>query len=90
MDLAEFEERFESYWKKSCSQYDDEGKDHQTLLRDWKKRADDSSRRTGLKMKLLQYIRDCQSIGISRRAKNLSQRILNEMGVDPHEVELRP
>ena len=87
MEQSEFEKRFEAYWKQHYARYDETSKDHQTLLKEWRERAHDSGRRTHLALTLLKYARDSRITGVSRRKKNLAQRIFDELGIDPLEIE---
>jgi hypothetical protein len=87
MKQSEFEERFNAYWRQHYAAYDETGKDHQTLLKEWRERSHDDHRRGHLKLTLLKYARDCRVVGISRKKKNLAQRIFDELGVDPQELE---
>jgi hypothetical protein len=88
MKRSEFEDKFNVYWREHYAAYDETVKDHSTLLADWRVRAHDSSRRTHLKLTLLRYARDSHVTGTSRKKNNLSQRIFDDLGVDPREVEL--
>jgi hypothetical protein len=90
MKQSEFEQRFNVYWREHYAAYDETGKDHQTLLKEWRERAHDNGRRTHLKLTLLEYARDCRVIDVSRKKKNLAQRIFDELGVDPRELEFDP
>src|SRR5687767_4416680 len=87
MGQSEFEKKFEAYWNEHYASYDARGKDHQTLLKDWRERGHDSGRRTHLKLTLLEYARDCRVTGVSRRKKNHAQRIFDKLGIDPLEIE---
>jgi hypothetical protein len=87
MTQSDFEKRFDVFWREHYASYDTTGKDHQTLLKDWRERAHDGQRRAHLHVTLLEYARDCRITGISRTKKNLAQRILDELGVDPLTLE---
>ena len=87
MKQSEFEERFSAYWREHYAAYDETGKDHQTLLKEWRERAQDNARRTHLLLTLLKYAQDSRMTGISRKKKNLAQRIFDELGIDPRELE---
>jgi hypothetical protein len=87
MKQADFEARFDAYWQEHYASYDETGKDLQTLVRDWKERAQDHSRRTHLRLTLLRYARDVRVCELSRKRKNLAQRIFDELGVRPEEIE---
>ncbi len=84
---SEFEARFDVYWREHYAAYDSKGKDHQTLLKEWRERAHDDGRQTHLKLTLIQYAADSHVTGTSRRKKNLSQHIFDELGIDPLEIE---
>jgi hypothetical protein len=87
MKQSDFEARFDAYWQEHYASYDETGKDLQTLLRDWKERAQDGARRTHLKLTLLRHARDVRVCGLSRKQKNLAQRIFDDLGVRPEEIE---
>jgi hypothetical protein len=81
MKQKDFEQRFEALWREKYAQYDETGKDHQTLLKDWRERAAASMEETTWKLRLLDYARDCQQVGISRRTKNKAQKLFDELGI---------
>ncbi|HZP82395.1 MAG TPA: hypothetical protein VFB21_12210 [Chthonomonadaceae bacterium] len=87
MKQAEFEAKFNALWQEKYAQYDETGKDHQVLLKEWRERAKDSSARIHWKLVLLRYARDVQAIGISRRTKNKAQALFDELGIDPLQLE---
>lgn len=87
MKQSEFDEKFDAYWRERYAAYDNTGKDHQTRLKEWRERAHDSGRQTHLRLTLLHYAADCHVTGVSRRKKNLSQRIFDDLGIDPREIE---
>lgn len=87
MKQSEFEARFAVYWKANYAGFDGTGKDYQRLIRDWKERARDNMRSTSLKLDMLRYARDCQTCPASREKKNLAQRIFDDLGIDPREIE---
>ena len=87
MTQADFEKRFDVYWREHYAYYDDTGKDHRTRLKEWRERAHDNQRRIHLKLTLLRYAQDCRVVGTSRKKVNLPQRIFDELGVDPFTLE---
>ena len=87
MKQSEFEKIFNAYWQERYAAYDPTGKDHQTRLKEWRLRAHDSQRRTHLMLTLLKFAGDIRVTGISRKKCNLAQRIFDELGVDPRELE---
>lgn len=80
MKLDEFERRFDALWDERYTTYDPVT-DHWT-----RQRADDTARQQCRDM-LTEYARSVQSVGLSRRGKNKAQRIFEELGLDPADIE---
>ncbi len=81
MKLGEFEQHFDAFWKERYSLYDS-ATDHWT-----RKRVDDEARQHCRDM-LMEYARESQQVGISRHGKNKAQRLFEEIGIDPTDLEL--
>ena len=87
MKEAEFRKKFDAYWLKHYAAYDATDKNHYTLIKEGRERSQDAMRRIPLLLTLLHYAADCRIVGVSRKKNNLSQRIFNELSVNPLEIE---
>jgi hypothetical protein len=81
MRLDEFERRFDSFWDQRYSLYNPET-DHWT-----RRRVDDRARQQCREL-LTDFARAVQDVGLSRRGKNKAQRLFDELGIDPTELEI--
>jgi hypothetical protein len=81
MNLSEFEERFDMLWKTRYAIYDPE-------TSHWTVRREDEEARQQSREMLMEYAREIQRVGISRRGKNKPQRLFDELGIDPADLDL--
>ena len=81
MNLNEFETAFDVLWREQLSDYDPET-DH------WTKEGRDNEQKQQCRDYLLDYARQVQELGISRRGKNQAQRLWDQLGLDPSALQL--
>ncbi len=81
MTILEFEAAFDHLWQEKLSSYDPDT-DHWTVERR------DAELKQQCRDLLLDYAREMQAVGLSRRGKNRAQRLWDELGLDPAKLEL--
>lgn len=81
MSFDEFLRRFDSWWEEKHSLYNPET-DH------WTRERVDAAARKQCRDLLIGYARSVQQVGLSRRSKNKAQRLFDELGIDPTELEI--
>jgi hypothetical protein len=81
MKLDQFEERFGTLWREKYALYDP-ATDH------WTRQREDEQGKQQCRDMLLEYAREVQRVGLSRRGKNKAQRLFDELGMDPSDLEL--
>lgn len=81
MNLNVFETAFDHLWREQLSDYDPET-DH------WTEEGRDDEQKQQCGDYLLDYARQVQELGISRRGKNRAQRLWDQLGLDPAALQL--
>jgi hypothetical protein len=81
MVLDEFARRLDALWRERYALYD-------PALDHWTRQRQDDQARQQCRDMLMEYAHAVQQVGVSRRGKNRAQRLFDELGIDPVDLEL--